>query len=306
MSKTIVFFGSGPVAAECLSKLITWQPIELVVTKRRPAHHKDPAPVEQLAIKENLKLEFADNKLELDELIHKSEPNSLLAVVIDYGVIISQQTIDYFPLGILNSHFSLLPHWRGADPITYSILSGQKETGVSIMQITAGLDEGPLLMTGKIEVGERNSIELTSELINVSDGLLKILLEPYMDTNKQVTPFQQDLSQIVTFSRKLTKQDGLINTAKTATEICREIRAFIEWPKSKITLNNKVDIVVTKASPVSKNLKINEVLIENNEIFLGCRVDALKIEKLKPAGKKEMDARSFLNGYQDIIEFSTK
>lgn len=302
MSKTIVFFGSGPVAAECLAKLIAWQPIELVVTKRRPLHHKDPAPVEQLAIKENLNLEFADNKVELDQLIQTTEPNSLLAVVIDYGVIISQQTIDYFPLGILNSHFSLLPHWRGADPITYSILSGQKETGVSIMQITAGLDEGPLLMTGKIEVGERNSKELTLELINVSDGLLRILLEPYMDTNKKVTPFPQDLSNIVTFSRKLTKQDGIIDATKTATELCREIRAFIEWPKSKINIENKIDIVITKATPVNKKLEINEVMVENNELFLGCRVGTIKIEKLKPAGKQEMDARSFINGYSSLLK----
>lgn len=304
MSKTIVFFGSGPVAAECLAKLITWQPIELVVTKRRPAHHKDPAPVEQLAIKENIKLEFADNKVELENLIHQTEPNSLLAVVIDYGVIINQQTINYFPLGILNSHFSLLPHWRGADPITYSILSGQKETGVSIMQITAGLDEGPLLITGSIEVEGRNSNELTAELINVSDGLLRILLPQYMDTNKQVTPYSQDLSKIITFSRKLTKQDGYINTNKTAPEICREIKAFLQWPKSKISLNNKVEVVVTKASAVNKKLLTNQLLVEDNYLYIGCRVGSIKVEKLKPAGKKEMDIRSFLNGYASAIELS--
>ena len=122
-SKTITFFGSGPVAAASLEYLHTQFGVELVITKHRPAHHKDPAPVEEFAKAHGLRLDFADTTDELESVIISQQPDKLCGVVIDYGVIISQPVIDYFEHGIINSHFSILPEWRGADPITFSLLS---------------------------------------------------------------------------------------------------------------------------------------------------------------------------------------
>src|SRR4051812_14202772 len=134
---SIVFFGSGPVAAKSLELLAEYCNVEAVITKPQPEHHKEPFPVLTLAKKRDFKVFTPVGKKELSDLFETKPVTSQLGIVIDYGFIINQDVIDYFPLGIINSHFSLLPEWRGADPITFAILSGQKETGVSLMLITA-------------------------------------------------------------------------------------------------------------------------------------------------------------------------
>src|SRR5438045_3687175 len=139
-SKTIAFFGSGPVAADSLIFLAEYFEIEVVVTKPVPAHHKVKAPVEEVARAKNLKLLFANNRSGLDKLIQEKPFKSELGIIVDFGVIVSQKVIDAFKLGIINSHFSLLPRWRGADPITFAILEGDAKTGVSLMLIDEQLD----------------------------------------------------------------------------------------------------------------------------------------------------------------------
>src|SRR5687768_5450622 len=121
IDEPITFFGSGPVAAASLRLLAEDFTIEAVITKPRPAHHRGPVPVIELAEELGLKVYTAGNRRELDELFTGNPVRSSLAVLIDFGIIVSRQIIDYFPLGIINSHFSLLPEWRGADPITFAI-----------------------------------------------------------------------------------------------------------------------------------------------------------------------------------------
>src|SRR5689334_230622 len=111
-SETIVFFGSGPVAATSLAFLAEHFEVEAVVTKPQPAHHKEPFPVLELAKNLGLKVFTPSGKQELSELFASRPVTSSLGVVIDYGFIINRDVIDYFPLGIVNSHFSLLPQWR--------------------------------------------------------------------------------------------------------------------------------------------------------------------------------------------------
>src|SRR4051812_40975768 len=129
---SIVFFGSGPVAARSLELLAEHCTIEAVITKPHPAHHKEPFPVLQVAEKLGAKVFTPVGKAEVSELFKTRPVTSKLGIVIDYGFIINQDVIDYFPLGIVNSHFSILPELRGADPITFAILSGQEMTGVSL------------------------------------------------------------------------------------------------------------------------------------------------------------------------------
>jgi methionyl-tRNA formyltransferase len=162
MSEQIVFFGSGPVAAKSLEMLINNFNVEAVITKPQKPGHSDYLPVLELAQKLGIKTYTALNRKELNNVFEDRPTKCRLAILIDYGIILSQDVIDYFPLGIVNSHFSLLPEWRGADPITFSILSGQEKTGVSLMILSAGLDEGPLLVQESIKLDSSiDSIELT-------------------------------------------------------------------------------------------------------------------------------------------------
>ena len=295
-SKTLVFFGSGPVAAAAIDKLAKNFQIEAVVTKPKPAHHRGSFPVLDIAKKLGLKTLTVTDKKSLSELFKQKPATSRIGVVIDFGIIIGQDVIDYFPLGIVNSHFSLLPRWRGADPISFSILEGDAKTGVSLMVIDAGLDTGKLITQKslKIEVDETTP-SLTTKLIDLSDLLLSEYLPKYITGD--IKPHYQPHPDRATHSRKLTKEDGLIDLSKPAEQIEREIRAFIDWPKSRTEIAGK-EVIVTRARVSDKQLGVGQIAAEDKHLFVGTADQSLEIEMIKPSGKSEMTALAFLAGYK--------
>jgi len=306
----VVFFGSGPVAAKSLELLAKNFEIEAVVTKPKPAHHRGSFPVLDMAETLKLKVYTVSDKKELSSLIATKPFTSNLGVLIDFGIIVSQDVIDYFEKGIVNSHFSLLPELRGADPITFSILSGQKKTGVSLMLLVEKMDEGPLIGFGILELNNTETSKLlTDQLIALSDALLQNEIPRYLASDsKGVT--QSKIADLVdghpievSYSRKLTKEDGRIDLSKTAEQLEREVRAFSEWPKSYTTIAGK-DVIVTKAhvedkiSDLRSQNKTGEVFrTEDKELAMQTSDGLLIIDSLKPAGKKEMTAKEFLSGY---------
>lgn len=303
ISETIVFFGSGPVAAESLSLLLDSFTVEAVITKPRPAHHKGPVPVLELTGEKGLNTFTVGSRSELNTLMETRPVRSRLAVLVDFGIIVSQDVIDYFELGIVNSHFSLLPQWRGADPITFSILSGQKKTGVSLMLLTAGMDEGPLLSQAEYDIrADETTPSLTKALIDISDASLKHMLPLYIDG--RVHPSPQDTEQTPTYSRKLTKADGILDPQKPADELEREIRAFLGWPGSRMRIGS-VDVIITRAraATVPTRMKAGsfEVMHNPTALLLYCGHGYLEIERVKPVGKKEMSAEEFLRGYDNRL-----
>lgn len=303
--ETLVFFGSGPVAAKSLELLAENFQIEAIITKPQPAHHKEPFPVLQVAEKLGLKIFTPTGKQALSDLFATKPVASKLGVVIDYGFIINQDVIDYFSLGIVNSHFSLLPEWRGADPITFSVLSGQKQTGVSLMLIVEKMDEGPLLAQAPYDLPPAiTTPALTDDLIDVSNQCLKEILPLYFTGKTQPAPQEAvtiAASTIPTYSRKLTKQDGIIDWHKPAEQLEREIRAFLEWPKSRTTLGGK-DLVITAAEVVDISGEPGDLLVDGKNLLIYCGAKALSIKKLIPAGKKEMPVEAFLAGYRALLQ----
>ncbi|MDB5163406.1 MAG: fmt, methionyl-tRNA formyltransferase [Candidatus Saccharibacteria bacterium] len=300
MSETIVFFGSGPVAAEALQCLNEDFVIEAVVTKPVPPHHRGDFPVLSLAKKLGLQVYTPSNKQELSELFLTKPVQSKLGIVIDYGIIISRDVIDYFPLGIVNSHFSLLPRWRGADPITAAILHGDSETGISLMLIDEKLDEGELLAQAPYEISSPlTTPQLTKDLIELSHQTLVAVVPDYVAGH--ITPAPQEQVSIAlldspTYSRKLTKEDGVIDWQKPAQQIEREIRAYIDWPKSRTQLGG-IDVIITAAKVIELTGEPGKPVIQGKKLILPCGKQALQIIKLKPAGKQEMTAEAFLAGY---------
>lgn len=303
MSKTIVFFGSGPVAAASLSSLLKDFNVEAVVTKAVPSHHKGVAPVEELAKTEGLQIYFANTKTEVDNLILNQSFSSQVGIVVDYGVILSQEVINHFNLGIVNSHFSLLPRWRGADPITFAILSGDDKTGVSLMKIVPKLDEGDLLSQETLALTPgMTTPELTDLLIALSNKMLARDIPSYI--SGQLTPYPQP-KQPATYSRKLTKSDGIIDWSKPAEQTEREIRAFIEWPKSRTVIAGK-DVIITKAHVVPSvglGAKPGDITVvpETKVFAVATGEGSLWIERLKPDGKNEMTSTAFLAGYGKLL-----
>lgn len=293
---SMVFFGSGPVAAKSLRLLNQSYKIEAVVTKPKPANFKGDFPVITATEELQIKAYLVTSKQSLSELIKSRPFSSKLGVLIDFGIIVSQDVIDYFPFGIVNSHFSLLPAWRGADPISFSILSGDKKTGVSLMLIDQTLDTGKILVQKSLPIEPNDTTpSLTEKLIGLSNELLVKYLPQYVSGH--IKPRAQPHPGRATYSRKLTKDDGLIDWTKPAKQIEREIRAFTGWPKSTTSFGGK-EVLITKATLVSRSGQPGNVLVEGKSLIVFAGKDALMIEELKPAGKSKMTAEAFIAGYK--------
>lgn len=299
-SNPAIFFGSGPVAAKSLELLLDWLPIAAIVTKTTPAHHKEQAPVELIAKRRNIKLYYANNRSELDQIFIDPEFTvTNFGIVIDYGIIISQSVIDMFEFGIINSHFSLLPEWRGADPITFSLLSGQPTTGVSIMVIDAGLDTGELLAQATYKLGaDTDNSSLSTELIKLSNDTLKQAIPKYL--SKQLYPKPQ-ASGLVTHSIKLNKASGIINPNLPASELARQIRAFSGWPNSRLFYNNLWLTITQATASTNSSVPKGELKVIDGQLIYGCQASSLVITELQPAGKNKMSAAAFINGYAHKI-----
>ncbi len=286
----IVFMGSGPVAEASLRSLIKQFTIEAVITK--PATKDIMASIAPA-------VHTAASRAELDDLLAQQHFTSQLGVIVDYGVIVSQKVINAFPLGIINSHFSLLPRWRGADPISFAILEGDTKTGVSLMMIEPTLDTGKILVQKSLPIDPTDTTPtLTKKLIVLSNKLLAEYIPQYL--SGEVTARNQPHSDRATHSRKLTKQDGVIDWNKPAEQIEREIRAFTDWPNSRAFIGGK-EVILAKAEAIGDRLQVTDVgkafMTEQKELAVQTGNGLLVIERIKPVGKNEMDSASFMRGY---------
>lgn len=284
---SIVFFGSGPVAAQCLELLQVHTNIEAVITKPQPPHHKHNMPVIETAKKYGLTTLYSSNRIELDELIEKHNFSSNVAVLIDFGIIVSKKAINHFQFGIVNSHFSLLPEWRGADPITFAILSGQTKTGVSLMLIDEGMDTGKILTRRATGIdADDTSVSLTDKLIRLSDELLKQHLPAYVSGS--LKPKKQPHPDRASYSRKLTKIDGIIDWTEPAATIERKVRAYQPWPRCSTVVSGHRLIVLKSHVSNSKKTPLD----------IQCGDGAfLSIDQLIAPSGKTMSGDAFLRGY---------
>lgn len=286
---SLVFFGSGPVSAATLSFLKDNFNIEAVITK--------PSTLGQMRAKSSSVPIFqVKNRSELTSLLKEKKFKSKAGLVVDFGIVIEKPAIDCFPLGIVNSHFSLLPRWRGADPISFAILSGDKKTGVSLMLIDESLDTGDLIAQEALDIPPKcTTPRLTEELIALSNDMLKRYLPRYMDG--KLSPYPQPSAETATYSRKLQKADGIIDWNKPAPEIERQIRAFAGWPKSFGRIG-KHSLIIAGSEAIDKSGKPGSYEAGKNSLVVFCGEKALDIKSVQPAGKKVMPISAFLAGYQ--------
>ena len=301
MNKSIklTFFGSGPLATKCLEFLIEKFDIGAVITKSKPAYHKEEAPIETLAANHKLPIYYSNNKAQLDQLFRRNNQPLNCGIVIDYGVIIEQKIIDKFKFGIINSHFSLLPEWRGPDPITYALLSGQPSTGVSLMLINSGMDTGKLIaqIPTKIKKQYDNTI-LSKTLIKANNKLILDNLNKYLEG--RIIPYNQPPT-VATYSNKIAKNNGEIVWQKPASTIEREIRAYNGWPRSYTTLNG-LKFIIVKAVVSKCKLSPGKIqILDNKKLLIGCGVDSIEILEAIPLNKNIMDSKSLINGYKNKL-----
>jgi methionyl-tRNA formyltransferase len=220
-----------------------------------------------------------------------------LMVVVGYGQIIPQRIIDLPRLGILNVHASLLPRYRGAAPIQWAIANGETETGVTIMQIDAGLDTGDMLLKAATPIGpEETAPELSARLAPIGANLLLEAIDQLESGN--VVREKQDDSQ-ATLAPILKKEDGLVDWSRPVQEIYNRLRGFTPWPGSYTTFRGQ-QLLITRARPaVQDSLPPAVLRAEKHRLYAGCGDEsALELLELQLAGKKRMAADAFVNGYK--------
>ncbi len=294
---SIVFFGSGPVAAASLALLKQQFYIEAVVTKATTYR-------EMQSVDEGLKVHTVSDKKDLDALFTTEKFDSSLGILIDFGIIVSNKIINYFEHRIINSHFSLLPELRGADPISFAILEGRQKTGVSLMVLVEAMDEGPIIKTEQYPLlGNETTPHLTESLVKLSYKLLTESISQYVDG--ELLPVEQEIIMAkhgltTSYTRKLLKSDGLLDWTKSAEVLEREVRGYYDWPKS-YTKFGDIDCIITSATVADSSGESGTLFISDKKLAVNCGQKALVIQKLKPAGKAEMDSQAFLAGYKDRI-----
>ena len=220
-----------------------------------------------------------------------------IGVLVAYGRIVPRSIIDHFKYGIINIHPSLLPKYRGSTPIETAILDGAKDTGVSIMQLSSRMDAGPVFVQKKIHLDDIESKQDIANKLNVLGAdMLVDNLEQIVNNKLKPKPQKGDISEC----KKISKGDGIIDTNDTADFALRKIRAYSGWPKSHLLLNDK-DLIILSAKPSNIKTKSDDISIVDGKLVLMCNNSSLEITSLQLSGKKPMDAKSFINGYKDLI-----
>ena len=220
------------------------------------------------------------------------------AIVVAYGRILPSPFLSAPLKGCLNVHFSLLPQYRGAAPVNWAIVRGEKETGVTTMQIDEGLDTGAILLQRTIEIAETETApELMARLSTLgADALSETLRQ--LD---EIEPREQS-EEKATFAPVLHREDGLIDWALDASQIERRVRGFQPWPNAFTTYNSQ-RLVIWRASVLTENESHGvdgEGLIlraQGDELIVSCGDETgLSLHEVQPEGKRRMSVRDFLNG----------
>jgi methionyl-tRNA formyltransferase len=220
-----------------------------------------------------------------------------MMVVVGYGQIIPQAIIDLPRYGILNVHASLLPKYRGAAPIQWSVANGDAETGVTIMQIDAGLDTGDMLLKGAVAIRpDETAPQLSQRLAPLGADLL---ITAVRGIEAGTTAREKQENAAATYARLLKKEDGLIDWGRNAAEICNRLRGFTPWPGAYSSFRGQQVSVIAARALEGGNLRHGSLYSDRKRLLVACGENtSLQVDELQLAGKKRMEAGAFLNGYK--------
>ena len=306
--KSLVFFGNERLATgvssttPILKSLVNagYRPSLIVVSNSTSSSRTSrKLEVEEFANEHQIPVLNTNNNDEILEQIYNV--GASFAVLAAYGRMVPQSILDAFSDGIINIHPSLLPKHRGPTPIESVILNGETTTGVSIMKLVKAMDAGPVYLQQEVTLsGTESKQELCDKLSEIGASLLAENLEKIL--SGEIKSQEQNNSE-ATYDKLINKEDGEIDWSKSAESLEREVRAYAHWPKSRTTFGS-VEVVITKAYAETSNnseLKPGEIVTTSNKLIVQTSEGQLYIEKLKPAGKQEMDSVGFLAGYKDRI-----
>ncbi|MBX9697247.1 MAG: methionyl-tRNA formyltransferase [Alphaproteobacteria bacterium] len=294
----LVYMGTPDFAVPALEALHKDASVHMVGVYTQPPRPRDrgykvtPSPVHQKAESLGLPVFFPPSLKGIDaqEVLRNLKPD--LIIVAAYGLILPRAVLDIPILGCINIHGSLLPRWRGAAPIQRAILAGDTKTGVTIMKMDVGLDTGDMILAKSTPIDNKTSTDLYIELAHMgADLIIKTVHELLEGSIK----FSKQTEEGVTYAQKINKEEGLLDWTIPASVLLQQIRAFTPWPGSWFELKGQI-IKVLEAEVVQFEDTVVPGTIVDQDLTIACGKDALRIQRLQPAGKPAMDAEAFQNG----------
>lgn len=302
-SLSLVFAGTPEFSVPALAALLdSRHRVRCVYTQPdRPAgrgQHLATSAVKQFALSRNLTVEQPATLRDPDAVARLAQWRADVMVVVAYGLILPSAVLATPRLGCINIHASLLPRWRGAAPIQRAILAGDRATGITIMQMDAGLDTGPMLLERITEIpSHETAAVLHDRLATMGAQAIVAALEQVADGS--IAPRPQPVEG-ATYAAKIRKEEARIDWARSAAELNRQVRAFNPWPVAETRLSGQqlriweatVIDTATAAQPGSI------VAANSSGIAVATGAGLLQLTRVQLAGRKAVPAAQFLHGQQ--------
>lgn len=296
----IIFAGTPDFAAAHLQALLSagFIPCAVYTQPDRPAgrgRKLQPSPVKKLAMEHGISIFQPQSLRDTEAQQQLAELNADLMIVVAYGLILPQTVLDTPRLGCVNVHASILPRWRGAAPIHRALLAGDTETGVTLMQMEAGLDTGPMLAKVSTPISNKEtSGELHDRLAQLGSEMLVDQLPALMDGSLSAEPQDDNLA---TYAAKLEKQEGAIDWSQPAASIERQVRGLNPWPVAFTQLGETV-LRIWRADAEDRSAdQAPGTIVETSRkgIAVACGNGLLWITQVQLPGKKATEAAALLN-----------
>ena len=308
----IIFAGTPQFAADNLKILLgSEHVIKCILTQPDRGSGRGKkiklSPVKEIAINNDIEVLQPDSLTDERTVEVLKSKEADLMLVVAYGLLIPKQVLSITKKGCVNVHASILPNWRGAAPIEYSIYSGDKKTGISYMRMTEGLDEGPILEVHSCIIEKEDNLgSLENKFIELSKENLLPFLNKFEDENLKEVPQE---SSKATFAPKIDSSYQQIDWTNSSDKVDRKIRSLSPKYGAFSFLGEK-RIKIYKGSPAQTSSKLEPGIIEiseKGELLVGCknntslRVDAIQIE-----GKGVVKSEEFIRGYKALIDKEIK
>ncbi|WP_368183639.1 methionyl-tRNA formyltransferase [Anaerotruncus rubiinfantis] len=295
----IVFMGTPDFAVPCLARLIA-DGHEIAGVFTQPDKPKGrgmklcPPPVKELALERNLPVYQPEKMKDGAALQILRELKLELIVVVAFGRILPKDILDLPPYGCINVHGSLLPRYRGAAPIQWSVLNGDETAGVTTMYLAEGLDTGDMILKKETPVGpEETSGELFDRLSVLGAEALSETVTLIAEGKATRTPQDDSLS---CYAPMLTKQDAKIDFTKSAREVHNLVRGMSPWPVAHTTLDGKT-LKVHRTRTAEGSGAPGEVLAGGKALVVACGEGAIELLEIQADGSRRMAAADYLRGH---------